>query len=215
MSVWWVQVLGIAVAVFLLPPPPCPPVPCLHSSCKKNKLSNKTLLVSHAPDIFVIHLKRFDAVSQRKIHTKVNFELEGLNLSQYTVAAADTAATAAAAAAAAAAATANIASSASKTNRAHATNAANAAHAAAAVAHEQLTALQDMALYDLHGMVTHKGSLNSGHYISYVLTGTEPDKNGHQWNQWVKCDDETVTPVEAKAVEEAEAYILFYERRRT
>lgn len=68
-------------------------------------------------------------------------------------------------------------------------------------------------LYDLQGMVTHKGSLNSGHYIAYVSTLTAPDNQGIQKQQWIRCDDENVAVVTPAEVQAAEAYILFYALR--
>jgi len=68
-------------------------------------------------------------------------------------------------------------------------------------------------LYDLQGVVTHKGSLNTGHYIAYVSTFTAPDSDGVQLQQWVRCDDENVTVVPPSEVSAAEAYILFYVRK--
>ena len=61
-------------------------------------------------------------------------------------------------------------------------------------------------LYDLVGVVVHKGSLNSGHYISYVQ---QPQDNGAP-SKWLRCDDETITAVGDTEVRAAEGYILFY-----
>eukprot|EP00605_Chrysophyceae_sp_TOSAG23-4_P000413 GSChrysophyteH1.ASY1.ANO1.469.1 assembled CDS len=153
------------------------------TKCGTNKASVKTFSIENTPEILVIHLKRFDSVSQRKVHTKVKFDLTDLDLSPYL-------------------------------------SAANQNSAKGGLWREIDPKVTKKSVlegspsfkYNLHGVVTHKGSLNSGHYVSYVLAGTEPDTNGYQWNQWQRCDDETVTRIDPKAVEEVEAYLLFYEK---
>lgn len=69
-------------------------------------------------------------------------------------------------------------------------------------------------LYNLQGMVTHKGSLNTGHYIAYVSTPAA-GADGVVRQQWLRCDDEHVTAVSASEVQAAEAYILFYAKQET
>eukprot|EP00606_Chrysophyceae_sp_TOSAG23-5_P000787 GSChrysophyteH2.ASY1.ANO1.1574.1 assembled CDS len=148
--------------------------PIFCTKCEKNQASSKTFTIAKAPEVLVIHLKRFDSVSQRKVHTKVHFDVGGLDME---------------------------------------TNKEAAVLPPTDLAVGQKSSPVPSVMYDLHGVVTHKGSLNSGHYISFILSGTEPDANGHQWNQWLRCDDETVTPVGYNAVADTEAYILFYEKR--
>jgi len=72
---------------------------------------------------------------------------------------------------------------------------------------------QQRVLYDLQGVVVHKGSLNAGHYIAYVSTLSAPDTNGARQQQWVRCDDEHITVVAPAEVLAADAYILFYVRK--
>ena len=55
--------------------------------------------------------------------------------------------------------------------------------------------------YDLYGVINHYGSLNSGHYTCII-------KN--RQNEWVLCNDSSVTKIEEKRVMHANAYILFY-----
>lgn len=66
-------------------------------------------------------------------------------------------------------------------------------------------------LYDLCGIVTHKGSLNQGHYIAYT-SKLLSNANGNLENSWFKCDDENVTSIDEEDVEDAEGYLLFYIR---
>ena len=117
-----------------------------------------------------MHLKRFDAVSQRKVHTRVNFPLENFDISPYMQ---------------------SLSSSEQK-------------HNAPQVARD---------CYDLFGVVVHKGSLNSGHYISYVQRLHPPSHDQTAAKNWLRFDDETITAVGETEVRAAEAYILFYLRK--
>lgn len=78
-------------------------------------------------------------------------------------------------------------------------------------------------LYDLQALVSHRGSLNQGHYIAYVsvaAAGCGEDLNYKRnysasggSHVWLRCDDELITVVDDKEVEKAEAYLLFYVNR--
>jgi len=76
------------------------------------------------------------------------------------------------------------------------------------------------ALYDLFGIVTHKGAgADSGHYIGYVRSPPkEDDKEDDEG--WYKFDDEKVSPVRREQItalegggEDSVAYILLYRAR--
>lgn len=56
----------------------------------------------------------------------------------------------------------------------------------------------DASLYRLFGVVTHRGSMRGGHYVSYVRC-----EGG-----WYKCDDAYVTRVDASVVARAQAYMV-------
>eukprot|EP00397_Hematodinium_sp_SG-2012_P008846 GEMP01008915.1.p1 GENE.GEMP01008915.1~~GEMP01008915.1.p1 ORF type:complete len:960 (+),score=182.31 GEMP01008915.1:144-3023(+) len=58
--------------------------------------------------------------------------------------------------------------------------------------------------YRLCGLIEHTGSLSGGHYIAFCRHRKRPD-------EWYEYDDATVTQVSAERVEQAEAYILFYQ----
>jgi ubiquitin carboxyl-terminal hydrolase 22/27/51 len=60
--------------------------------------------------------------------------------------------------------------------------------------------------YTLYAVIVHYGSLDRGHYITYVRVGGGP--------HWFKCDDAMVTPVALAEVLSSEAYLLFYVRER-
>jgi ubiquitin carboxyl-terminal hydrolase 22/27/51 len=62
-------------------------------------------------------------------------------------------------------------------------------------------------MYDLFGVVNHHGSLDNGHYTSYVL-----QQMGSS-NEWIKCDDAMLTRVSAREVHESQCYLLFYCKR--
>ena len=68
--------------------------------------------------------------------------------------------------------------------------------------------------FHLVGVITHQGTLNGGHYRSYVKERTEPYR-------WIRFDDSSVTEISSEKLatiayggvrQEESAYILFYER---
>lgn len=58
-------------------------------------------------------------------------------------------------------------------------------------------------VFDIFGVVTHSGNLESGHYVSYARVS----------GRWFKFDDAWVTAVDEEDVRRAEAYMLFYAER--
>jgi ubiquitin C-terminal hydrolase len=86
--------------------------------------------------------------------------------------------------------------------------------------------------YHLFGIVSHSGSLTSGHYVSYVrrqtkeraCSSTTPssssahsesccDKsNVELLNDWYYCSDSDVRPVTVENVLKAQGYLLFYQK---
>ena len=160
------------------------------NKCQENRSSVKKLSILEPPQVLAVHLKRFDAVSQRKIHTKVSFPLDSLDIGPFMQSQKHTA----------------------KSPRSK----------------EKGNPRAGVSSYSLTGVITHKGSLNSGHYISYVkgemegagagaATNTNNNKNHNNHNnnsckvtQWLRCDDETITAVTAEEVRNTEGYILFY-----
>ena len=149
--------------------------PIFCEKCKEHRTSTKKLSIKKPPKILAVHLKRFDAVSQRKVHAKVTFPLDHFDVGPYMESLGS-----------------GIGGVTEKKQQSHAGLAAG-----------QLSA---SVLYDLVGVVVHKGSLNSGHYISYVQ---QPQDNGAP-SKWLRCDDETITAVGDTEVRAAEGYILFY-----
>ncbi|KPV73906.1 uncharacterized protein RHOBADRAFT_54494 [Rhodotorula graminis WP1] len=70
------------------------------------------------------------------------------------------------------------------------------------------------ARYRLYAAVVHHGSLDTGHYASYVLSKRygRGDEAGKGERRWVFCSDEDVTAVSEAEVLRSKAYMLFYER---
>lgn len=58
--------------------------------------------------------------------------------------------------------------------------------------------------YDLYAIINHYGSINGGHYTSFV-------KN-ERTNTWLQYDDSYVKEVLESKVRSQFAYILFYKR---
>lgn len=59
-------------------------------------------------------------------------------------------------------------------------------------------------LYELYGVVTHIGSIDTGHYICMIK---------HATGTWYHFDDNVVTPVSVDSVLKTNAYLLFYIRK--
>lgn len=63
--------------------------------------------------------------------------------------------------------------------------------------------------YKLYAVINHSGSMNRGHYYSYVKT--LQDDNTTFNDQWVCCNDENVNNIsEDEALNSENAYMLFY-----
>lgn len=61
--------------------------------------------------------------------------------------------------------------------------------------------------YDLVAVIVHHGTAGGGHYTCYALN--EPS------SQWMEYDDSSVRPVSVETVANCQAYVLFYQKRRT
>lgn len=59
-------------------------------------------------------------------------------------------------------------------------------------------------MYDLSGIICHRGSFGGGHYTAYAINPFD--------NEWYEFDDSRVTQVEAAEVMAAEAFVLFYRK---
>jgi hypothetical protein len=92
------------------------------------------------------------------------------------------------------------------------TNNADAAGPAGAAAHcstadgpeQEDPAAAGEFLYDLFAVVCHRGTFQGGHYVCYVRCAD---------GAWYLCDDAYVARVDAEAVRNCQAYMLFYGQR--
>lgn len=63
--------------------------------------------------------------------------------------------------------------------------------------------------YKLYAIINHTGTMNSGHYYSYIKTLQDDNKTFN--DQWICCNDEHVTFIsEEEVMNSQNAYILFY-----
>lgn len=109
---------------------------------------------------------------QKKIYSPVKFALEGLNLRPYMVQEPE------------------LATAEAKEGEAEMESGDNGG------GHDAPNGRSDV--YNLQGVVCHTGSLNQGHYISYIR-GNDPNHS-----QWIRCDDERISLVSVREVERAE-----------
>lgn len=58
--------------------------------------------------------------------------------------------------------------------------------------------------YSLFAVVNHQGTLESGHYTSFIRQHKD---------QWFKCDDAIITKASIKDVLDSEGYLLFYHKQ--
>ncbi|EGW13366.1 Ubiquitin carboxyl-terminal hydrolase 27 [Cricetulus griseus] len=58
--------------------------------------------------------------------------------------------------------------------------------------------------YSLFAGVNHQGTLESGHYTSFIR---------HHRDQWFKCDDAVIIKASIKDVLNSEGYLLFYHKQ--
>lgn len=65
---------------------------------------------------------------------------------------------------------------------------------------------QGSSVYDLAAVIRHSGSTGNGHYVAYARNFAS--------NRWFKFDDDQVREVTADQVQDQQAYVLVYERRK-
>ncbi|CAM9160955.1 unnamed protein product, partial [Phaeothamnion confervicola] len=166
-------------------------MPC--ERCAGRRPKTKRMSFASLPTVLTLHLKRFDAVTDRKIEDFVRFPARDLDLGRY------------------------LSSFADETTSAEAASAiAGASSVAAAPAGTPLPTQSQpqppLAAplsspphlpYNLMAVVNHSGTLSQGHYTAYVKES----------GRWFRMDDAWVQAVEEEEVLGSEAYILFYIRR--
>lgn len=171
-------------------------------ACKEPRPAKKRLSVSASPRVLVLHFKRFDSLRQLKLCTKVEFPVRGLDLTPFM-----------------------------HHDTPHAETGRDGSIGSSDGASDKprypCGPTDTPYLYDLQGVINHKGSLTQvgqtvngknqdspilthilppaaytlsyaaqGHYVAYVAS---INGGGHELQSdstvWLRCDDETVTPV--------------------
>jgi len=156
-------------------------------TCKEFRQATKKFDLWKAPDMLVVHLKRFSAgrVSRDKLDHLIDFPLEGLDLRDRVVGR-------------------QLLSSlpdevpASQTRVNDDLSVAHDPHDDAVEA--------DLPVYDLYAVDNHFGGLGGGHYTAFAKNPLD--------GRWYNYDDSSVRPVSDPAsVKSSAAYLLFYRRR--
>jgi len=163
--------------------------PIFCKTCQRKCPARKQLCISTPPNVLILHLKRFDAVRQQKIDQPITFPLTSLDLSPFHE---------------------NAVLKSSGMSDADIEKVVDVRGDVdnAPVLNNPVPSLQ----YDLLAVITHRGSLNQGHYVAYIRQNFEStDGDG----RWILCDDETTKEVDREDVILTEAYILFYINRTT
>ncbi|CAM9463768.1 unnamed protein product [Ectocarpus sp. 13 AM-2016] len=166
------------------------------SVCKTKQMSFCSL-----PRVLVLHLKRFDAMADRKIDDFVSFPARGLDMGKYLTGWPAAAASSSAGGVASGASP----SSSPPLDTETAKSAPPAPTPAAASAKAELSGdVPAPSLpYDLLAVVNHSGGMAKGHYTAFVK----------EIGRWFRFDDTWVHEVEEEEVLSSEAYILFYFQR--
>ncbi|WFD20311.1 ubiquitinyl hydrolase 1 [Malassezia caprae] len=156
-------------------------------SCKEFRQATKKFDLWKAPDMLVVHLKRFSAgrVSRDKLDHLIDFPLEGLDLRDRVVGRQLLAALPDEVPAA-------------QTRVSDTVSVVHDPHDDAVEA--------DLPVYDLYAVDNHFGGLGGGHYTAFAKNPLD--------GRWYNYDDSSVRPVSDPAsVKSSAAYVLFYRRR--
>ncbi|CBN75129.1 ubiquitin carboxyl-terminal hydrolase [Ectocarpus siliculosus] len=187
---------------------------CDGCGCKKEADKSTSLL--HAPEILMLHVKRFRRgyLWSHKVHNRVVFPLHDLDVSRWL---SDHALESSVNQQRASGTSGGDAHRKSSVRRGSASPdgggyyGGGSATAAAAAAAESVAAAFSPSspapvLYDLVGLVEHTGGLEHGHYTSY----TRDDGSA----TWYHFNDTITTKVSQDTVSSASPYILVYRRKR-
>ncbi|EYE90947.1 putative ubiquitin C-terminal hydrolase [Aspergillus ruber CBS 135680] len=153
--------------------------------CKCERVATKKIIITRAPQILVVHFKRFSASktqSARKIHTPIDFPLYGLRMDPFVISSP------------------SPPSSSSSPEPAQPTPTPT-----------PMGATVPPFTYDAYGVLRHIGpSMSSGHYISLVR-----DAQRHCWRKFDDDRVTDFQPRELRhkeRLQNEQAYIVFYER---
>lgn len=172
---------------------------CPHCRCERE--ATKQIILTRLPQFLVIHLKRFSASkteSARKIHTPIDFPLDGLSMDPYVVPR-------------------PLPATSPTSTTTTTTNGYQQHHHHHSNEETQTSAPPNPAInppftYDAYGVLRHIGSSgNGGHYVSIVK---DPGRGC-----WRKYDDERTVDIQHGRLKDGrdrltneEAYIVFYQR---
>ena len=111
-------------------------------NCTTPRPAKKRLSLSSTPRVLVLHFKRFDSLRQLKICSKVTFPMKGLDLSPFVY---------------------------------QQSSSSSSSSSSSVPSQQQQKPIgngqtNNPYLYDLQGLVNHKGSLSQGHYVAYVAS---------------------------------------------
>jgi Ubiquitin carboxyl-terminal hydrolase len=154
-----------------------------------NCMKTKQMSFSSLPLVLIIQLKRFDALTDKKLNDTVAFPLQGLDMRPYMSSHINGNSNTADANASGSSSSGTAGSS--DINNSTNSNTSTTASSSAAI------------LYDLHAVINHSGSLSQGHYTCYV----------QESNTWYECDDTWVCEATEDDVSASQPYILFYRKR--
>ncbi|EPQ26366.1 uncharacterized protein PFL1_06014 [Pseudozyma flocculosa PF-1] len=163
-------------------------------SCKDFRQATKKFDLWKAPDILVVHLKRFSAGrhSRDKLNVNVDFPLEGLDLSERVEGAK---------------AARRVQAEAAESGEELGESMYGSGILQPEQDNDDAVAI-DAPIYDLYGVDNHFGGLGGGHYTAYAKSPAD--------GKWYEFDDSSVRPVpNPETVKSSSAYLLFYRRRTT
>ncbi len=163
-------------------------------SCKEFRQATKKFDLWKAPDILVVHLKRFSAGrhSRDKLNMLVDFPLEGLDLTDRVEGTQ---------------ALRRVQEEAKQSGEELSESMLGSGILRPLEDNDDAVAV-DKPIYDLYAVDNHFGGLGGGHYTAFAKSPAD--------GKWYEFDDSSVRPVaNPESVKSASAYLLFYRRRTT
>ncbi|KAJ1024788.1 hypothetical protein NDA16_002828 [Ustilago loliicola] len=163
-------------------------------SCKEFRQATKKFDLWKAPDILVVHLKRFSAGrhSRDKLNMLVDFPLEGLDLTDRVEGTQ---------------ALRRVQEEAKESGEELSESMLGSGILRPLEDNDDAVAV-DAPIYDLYAVDNHFGGLGGGHYTAFAKSPAD--------GKWYEFDDSSVRPVaNPETVKSSSAYLLFYRRRTT
>ncbi|XP_067912064.1 ubiquitin carboxyl-terminal hydrolase 22 isoform X5 [Heterodontus francisci] len=167
------------------------------SGCHSYQESTKQLTMKKLPIVACFHLKRFEhsAKLRRKITTYVSFPLE-LDMTPFMASSKESRMNG------------QYQQSVDSLNNDNKVlcqqHRLREMHLVCMCGHDIITGKQPNHKYSLFAVVNHQGTLESGHYTSFIRQHKD---------QWFKCDDAIITKASIKDVLDSEGYLLFYHKQ--